>query len=125
MAVRVDTQDNIDFGILVGANISVTHVRFRRASDNGQPVVVQLGAAVPVATNQGMRIPSGSFDLVYKSGPLTNAHMLAVIESYWGTSGSRTEMDIDLMTNSTTVVGDAGYSQQQYDNWAVSTENDD
>ena len=123
MGIRIDTQDDINFGIAAAA-VSVSHVRFRRASDNGQPVVIALSSAVDIALNQGMRIRSGMFDLVYKSGPLTNAHMLEVVEGYWGASGSRTNMEIDLMTSNSSVVSVSGYSQQSYDDWDITTEND-
>ena len=41
MGIRIDTQDDINFGIAAAA-VSVSHVRFRRASDNGQPVVIAI-----------------------------------------------------------------------------------
>ena len=98
MGIRIDSQDAITFGI-AGAAVAITHVRFRRASDNGQPVVVALPNTVNILANRGMRIPSGMFDLVYKAGEFGNEHMLALVEGYWGQSGSRTEMEVDLMTS--------------------------
>ena len=123
MGIRVDTQGDINFGIAAAA-ISISHVRFRRASDNAQPVVLALAATVAIAANQGMRIRSGMFDLVYKSGPLGNVHMLAVVEGYWGASGSRLDIEVDLMTSSTQVVTVGGYSQQSYDDWLITSEAD-
>ena len=123
MGIRIDTQADINFGIAATA-VTVTHVRFRRASDDAQPVVLALSSAVAIAANQGMRIRSGMFDLVYKSGPLGNVHMLAVVEGYWGASGSRLSIEIDLMTSTTSVVSVGGYSQQSYDDWNITTEND-
>ena len=123
MGVRVDTQGDINFGVM-NSSVTVSHVRFRRASDDGQPVVLALSSPVTASSGEGFRIRSGMFDIVYKSGPLGNAHMLAVVESYWGASGSRTEMEVDLMTNDSTVVSDSGYSQQSYNNWSIATEAD-
>ena len=123
MAIRVDTSGDIIFGIM-SAQVTVTHARFRRASDDGQPVVYALPASVVANANEGLRIRSGMFDLVYKAGPFGNTHMRAVIESYWGAAGSRTAMEVDLMTSSTVVVADSGYSQQSYSAWAITEEND-
>ena len=123
MGIRIDSQDAITFGIAAAA-VAITHVRFRRASDDGQPVVVALPNTVNILANRGMRIPSGMFDLVYKSGPFGNTHMLALVEGYWGASGSRTEMEVDLMTSANAVVDVAGYSQQTYENWIITEEAD-
>ena len=123
MAIRVQTQDAIIFGIVTAA-VAATHVRFRRGSDDGQPVVKALPATVNAAANEGLRLPSGMLDVVYPAGDLGNTHMRVVVEGYWGASGSRTEMEIDLMTSSSQVVSASGYSQQSYDNWAVSEESD-
>ena len=123
MGIRIDSQDAITFGIAATA-VPITHVRFRRASDDGQPVIVALPNTVNILANRGMRIPSGMFDLVYKAGPFGNAHMLALVEGYWGQSGSRTNMEVDLMTSSSSVVAVAGYSQQSYENWIITEEAD-
>ena len=123
MAIRVDTSGDIIFGIM-SAQVTVTHARFRRASDDGQPVIYTLPANVVANANEGLRIRSGMFDLVYKAGPLGNTHMKAVVESYWGAAGSRVAFEVDLMTDDSTVVTDSGYSQQSYSAWAITEEAD-
>ena len=62
--------------------------------------------------------------MVYPSGDLTDTHMLALVEGYWGSSGSRTSMEIDAMTSDSLVVSVGGYAQQDVDAWTISTEAD-
>ena len=117
MAIRVQTQENLIFGV-VAAETTVTHGRFQKAG--AVPVVKQLAAPVTAPAGERLRIPSGSLDIVYPSGETTNAHMRALIDPYWGGEA----FQVDLMTDDSTVVSDSGYAQQTYSNWAISTEND-
>ena len=67
-----------------------------------------------------MTIPSGLFDVVYPAGDLTNAHMTLLVNSYWNGQ----TVQLDLMTSATQVVTVAGYSQQTYANWGITSEAD-
>lgn len=120
MSIRVRSGAQLDFGTNnSGSAVSVTHVRFRRGSDNAHPVVKQLSAPVSVAPGAPFTIPDELFNVVYHEGDLTNAHMQALVEGYWGTSGNRTEMEIDLMTAVNTVVAATGYLQETHNGWEV------
>lgn len=126
MAVTVKSQDDINFGV-AGSAVRITHVRFRRGRDDGQPVVIALPQPVNIAVNRGMVITSGSFSIKYRSAPLGNTHMDALVKLYWQerlSDPKGTVMEVDLMTSSTQVVTVSGYSQQQYHNWLFGTEAD-
>lgn len=129
MAIRVQTQADITFTTgagLAGAE-TITGVRFRRASDDGQPVIIPLSPSLAFRAAEPMTIPSGMMDVLYVSGDLTDAHMLALVEGYWGTSGSRVAMEIDLLTANAgagTVSDDTNYRQQSYSDWDITSEAD-
>lgn len=123
MAIRVDSNAAITFGVM-SAQVVVSHVRFRRGSDDAGEVVYELPSAITVPADQGLRIPSGMFDLVYKAGPFGNTHMQSLVEAWWGATGSRTSIEVDAMTSSSAVVSDSGYSQQSFDGWLITTEAD-
>lgn len=117
MAIRVQTQDNINFGTFAAA-ATVTHVRVQKGG--AAPVVKALAASVAVGAGDQAQINSGDLDIVYPAGQTTNTHMLAVVNPYWDSE----TFQVDLMTSSTAVVSDSGYSQQTYSNWAISQEAD-
>ena len=117
MAVRIQTQDDLAFGVMTDAQ-NVTHARFQKAG--AAPVVRQLNAAVAVAAGERLRIPSGSLDVVYPAGQTNNTHMRAVLDPYWDGE----EFQVDMMTDDSTVIDDTGYAQQTYSNWAISEEAD-
>ena len=117
MAVRIQTQDDVAFGIMA-ASVTATHVRVQKAG--AAPVVKQLTAAVTAAIGERLRIPSGDLDIVYPAGETTNTHMRAILDPYWDGETHQ----VDLMTDDSTVVADSGYSQQTYSNWAISNETD-
>ncbi|MDE2640410.1 MAG: hypothetical protein OXI03_07490 [Chloroflexota bacterium] len=122
MAIEVKNGENLNFGTFAAA-ARVTHVRLRRASDDGQPVVRQLTAAVQVAANEQFQIDEGQLKVKYPSGDLTDAHMEELVEGYWGSGGS-TEMEIDAMTSATAVVSVGGYAQQSTGDWDIATVSD-
>ena len=117
MAVRVQTQDNLAFGVM-DAEVIATHARFQKAG--AAPVVRQLTAPVTVGADERLRIPAGSLDVVYPAGELNNTHLRALIDPYWDGEA----FEVDMMTDDSTVIADSGYSQQTYSNWAISEEND-
>ena len=117
----------MNFGTLASA-VTITHLRFRRGSDDGQPVVVALSPSFTVSAGSTLRIPAGSFDVVYPSGTLTNPHMQALVEGYWGASGSRTRMEVDALVQVSplvrNVVSVGGYNQVSTNSFSVTAEND-
>ena len=117
MAVRVQTQADIAFGVM-DAQVVVSHVRFQKAG--AIPVVKALASSLTVAIGERLRVPSGMWDMVYPSGDFTDAHMRAMIDVYWDGE----TFQLDAMTDDSTVVSDNGYSQQTYSDWAISNEND-
>lgn len=117
MAIRVQTQDDLSFGIMANA-LTATHGRFQKAG--AAAVVRQLVSPVAVAAGERLRVPSGSLDIVYVAGETNNTHMLAVVNPYWDGE----DFQIDLMTTETTVIADSGYSQQTYSNWQIAQEAD-
>ena len=117
MAVRVQTQDDLDFGIM-SAEVIATHSRFQKAG--AAPVVKQLEAPVTVEAGDRLRILSGDLDIVYPSGETTDTHMRALIDPYWDGE----IFQIDMMTDGSTVIADLGYTQQTYSNWEISEEVD-
>ena len=119
MAVQIANGAAINFGTF-GAAATVTHIRFRRGSDDGQPVVKALATAKAVGNGEEFEIPEGGLTVRYPSGDVTDAHMRALVEGYWGTGGSLS-VEIDAMTNATTPVAVTGYSQQTTNDWDVTT----
>ena len=118
MTTRVQTQGDLVFGIMADAEVTATHARFRRTAAPQNPVVKQLNNPVTAAVTERLRVPSGDLDVVYPEGETSDGHMTAVVTPYW----DGVEFQVDLMTSANNVVGDSGYSQQTYDNWAISTE---
>ncbi len=128
MAVRIENTAAINFGTFAAA-ATVTHIRIRRASDDGQPLVRALASSVAVANGNEFQIDAGRLDILYPSGTLgidrtqSDAHMQAVVESYWG-AGATLAMEVDAMTDANTPVAVTGYSQQSVSAWTLTTEAD-
>ncbi len=120
MAFRVRNTDTLSFGIMAAA-VAATHVRFRRASDDGQPVVHPLNATVNVAIGERLRLPANMLAVKYNSGDLPDAHMDEAIRDYW----NGVSFEVDMMTSANAVVGDSAYSQQATDAWTFDTPADD
>ena len=127
MAIEIKNGASINFGTF-GAARSITAVRARRASDDGQPVVKRLAAAVAVAATEQFAFDEGALKFKYPKGDLTDVHMAEALESYWGINNGRTaastSMEIDLMTGasgSEAAVNVSGYSQQTLSDWDVAT----
>lgn len=117
MAIRIEPNADVAFGIMT-AEVVVTHVMFQKAGAN--PVVKQLSSSLTVAAGRRLRLQDTHFDVVYPSGELTDAHMKAVVDPYWVGQ----TIQLDCLTNATTVVSDSGYSQQTHDGWTSTTESD-
>ena len=131
MAIRVQNSSDIFFGArgvpISLTSVVVTHIRIRRASDDGQPIIIALPSATTIDMGDTIKIATGAIDIIYKSGQLNNQHMLAVVESYWGESTSRTAMEVDLLTAvnpSIVVVNDPRYSHSTVTEWTITAESD-
>ena len=117
MAYRVQTQEKINFGVM-SAEKTASHVRFSRSGFDS--VTLALTASITVPSGDRMIISSGMFDIVYKSGALPDAHIQDLINPFWDGE----DVMLDMMSDSTTVVDDSGYSQQTYSNWSITQESD-
>ena len=118
MAIRVENSGDIILGIMVDGQVVATHGRFQKAGV--APVVRPLDADVTAEIGERLRIPSGSMDVVYPAGEANNDHMDAVVRPYWESE----TFQIDLMTSSTVIVADSGYTQATHDSWVITQEAD-
>ena len=121
MACAVSNNGTLSFGTFATA-ATVTHVRFRKGSDDSNPVVIALSSSVAVAANQQAVIPSGDLEVRYLNGTdgLTNGHMEAIAKAYW----ENTAMEVDLMTSASVVVSVSGYAQVSHSAWTFTQETD-
>ena len=118
MAIRVEPGAAMLFGIMADASVTATHGRFQKAG--ADPVVRPLTASVTAAVGERLRIPTTMFDVVYPAGELNNDHMDAVVRAWWDGA----TIQVDLMTDDSTVVADSGYSQATHSAWAFTSEAD-
>ena len=118
MAIRVEPGAAMLFGVMADASVTATHGRFQKAG--ADPVVRPLTANVTAAVGERLRIPVAMFDVVYPAGELNNEHVDAVVRSWWAGQA----IQVDLMTDDSTVVADSGYSQATHDGWAFTAEAD-
>ena len=116
MAFRVRNTNTLAFGVMAAA-VAATHLRFRVAAGDAQPVVVALTATVNVAIGERLRLPALSGAVKYPSGDLTDDHMDAVVRDYW----NGVSFEIDFMTSTAAVVADANYAQQATAAWTFDT----
>ena len=119
MAERLENDGIIVFGIMEDASQTVTHARVQKTGDTA--IVVELTSSVTAAVGERLRIISGAIDFVYPDGEFPQGHMGDVIAAYYADGQS---FNIDLMTDDSTVVSDAGYSQQAHTAWTLTTEAD-
>lgn len=118
MTIRIKNGDDINFGAF-GAAATVTHVRVRRASDDAGAVVIALREAVAVAQNNEFQIDTGKLIIDHPEGNVGVPYVRKLVEGFWGSGGS-TSMEVDAMTDATTVVSVTGYSQQTTADWDLS-----
>ncbi len=116
MAIRVQNGSALNFGLFASA-ATVTHIRVQKA---GTDATVKSITNVAVGANDTFVIPAGDFDVVYPSGDMTNAHMDALVRSYWDGE----TFQIDAMTSGTQVVSVNGYSQETHNGWTFTSEAD-
>lgn len=117
MAIRVEPNADLDFGIMSAA-VAVTHTRVQKAG--AAPTVRPLGATLNVGAGERLRIPATAFDAVYPDGQFSRAHMDAVIKCYW----EGETFQVDCMTDANTPVADRGYSQIEHSSWNITQEAD-
>ena len=115
MAIRVRNGSKITFGSMAAA-VTVSHARFQEADDE-HPVVRPLENRITAAATDVLEIDTNGIVLTYKSGEFGDDHMEEVVKAYW----DGTDMEIDLMTDATTVVADTGYQQQTHGGWVFDT----
>ena len=96
MAVKVTNNGILSFG-LFSAAATLTHVRFRKGSDDSNPVVSPLTANLAVAANQQVVITSGSLEALYPSG------RAGVLEVSGSDTTFRTELAADVDASQTTI----------------------
>ena len=117
MAVTVSNTNQIGFGTLAGSH-TITHVRLRRASDNMFPIVRPLGSTINAQATNALIINAGDIDLIHEEGDFGLDYYENLVELYWGATGNL-GVEVDLMTSSTAVVVDSGYSQQTVSAWTI------
>ena len=118
MAIRVEPGAALLLGVMADASVTATHARVQKAGND--PVVRPLTSNVTAAVGERLRIPVNMFDFVYPSGQLNNDHMDAVVRAWWDGE----TIQVDLMTDDSTVVGDSGYSQATHSGWTFGMEAD-
>ena len=118
MAIRVEPSADLTLGVMADADVTATHGRFQKAG--GGAVVRPLIANVTAAVGERLRVPATMFDVVYPAGELGNEHMDAVVRAWWDGQ----TIQVDLMTDDSTVVADSGYSQAEHDGWTFTEEAD-
>ena len=116
MAIKVENELLV-FGIMA-ANVTVTHARIQKAG--ADPIVRPLAAPLSVLAGERLRLPAAAMEIVYPSGEVGDPHMEAVVLSYWDGE----EFMLDMMTDDSTPVPDANYTQQASDTWTFTIQPD-
>ena len=119
MAVRIQNTNEIDFGDVADAEVTITHGRVSVGTDVLATRALTTSRVIPVG--EAMKFDATEVDLVVRSGEFENAGFEALLElAREGTN----ELTFDAMTSSTVVVSDSGYSQQTTAAFDFSTEAD-
>ena len=116
MAIRVENGAAVNFGN-AGGSVTITHVRLRFGTQN--LIVKALTTQRILSTGDPMVFAQGDIDLVFPSGDFEDAGLQAVLTLYFNQ-----QVLIDAMTDASTVVAVACYSQQMTNDWDYSTEAD-
>ena len=123
MAFRVRNGSDLLFGLITASGgASAVAVRFRKGSDDSNPVIKALGSTLTVTQNSQFRIPEHMLSVTYPTGDLTDGHMEAAVKPYW--DGVAFEIDMmSAMSSKTagTPVAAAGYAQQSTNDWDFDT----
>ena len=127
MAVRVKNGASIELGLALAAAVTATHGRIQKAG--ADPFVRPLTDDIVAAAGEVLRIPLEDLtanpqvrgiELVYKTGELSDAHIDALVRGYFDGQ----VIQVDLMTDDSTVVADANYAQATHSGWTFATEAD-
>ena len=119
MAVRIENTNEIDFGDVADAEVTMTHARVSVGTDVLAIRAVTTTRVIPVG--EAMKFDAAEMDLLVRSGEFEDAGFQALLElALEGTN----ELTFDAMTSSTAVVSDSGYSQQTTAAFDFSTEAD-
>ena len=81
MAVRLENDGAIVFGIMEDASVTATYGRVQKSG--GTAIVVQLTASVTAAVGERLRIPAGGIDFIYPDGDFPQGHMAEVAAAYY------------------------------------------
>ena len=118
MAVRVSNGAAENFGTFA-TEVDVSHFRARVGSD--VLFTAALTTARTVAADGQAEFAIGELDLLFPSADLADDGYSALLAlAFDGTNA----FDVDLMTDSTTVVSASGYAQQAVTSWTRATEID-
>ena len=121
MARRVQNTNALNFGTF-GAAATINRIRLQKASADS--AVLDLDSAVAVAQNEQFEIAANNLQIDYKRGELSDGHMLALIDAFYGNSTDGFEsFTVDLISgaSSTTPITTGGYSAQTLNNFTFST----
>ena len=119
MAVRAQNGAVETFGTFA-AETTVTHGRIRVGTVT--LTVRPLATQRTIAANGEAEFAIGAIDLLFPSGAQAEDDGLSafIALALDGTNA----LNVDLMTDDSTVVSDSGYSQQAVTDWDLSTETD-
>lgn len=118
MAVRIQNGAVVGFGVF-SAETTVTHARISVGSDilTTRPLTTQR----TIAAGGQAQFAVGEIDVVIPANQLLNGGLNALLAlALNGTNA----LNVDLLTDATTVVTTSGYSQQAVTNWTRSNEAD-
>lgn len=111
MAVRVRNGSNVRFGAL-NAETVISHYRLCIG-----PVILAtkaLPASVTIAAGRGAEFHKHDLVLLFSSSELEdNGYNSILSEFFNGTN----EINVDLLTDASTLVSTSGYSQVAFSNW--------
>ena len=120
--VKVTNENDINFGTITGVH-TITHIRVRRQSDNGQPMTTALTSSVTTSAQNALILNSEDLDFNYNNGNFTNAHFRQCVNGYWGIN-TDLSMKVALLTNANTELVDTGYREQTVSEWTITQDAD-
>ena len=118
MAIRVRNGSNVRFGALDTETV-ISHFRLCIG-----PVILAtkaLPASVTIEANRGAEFHKHDIVITFISSDLDDAGYNAVLAEFFDGSN---EINVDMMTDASTVVSVGGYSQVAFSNWVRDTVSD-
>ena len=111
MAVRVRNGSSLSFSAL-SAETAISHYRLCIG-----PVILAtkaLPSSVTIAAGRGAEFLKHDIVITFNSNDLDDAGYNAVLAEFFDGSN---EVNVDLMTDASTIVSTSGYSQVAFSNW--------